>query len=459
MTRDLHIDDRQIHAIDATAGRAINVLGLPGMSIAVALKGNVVFAKGYGRRNLGESLNAMPDTVFRIASVSKQFTAAAVLRLRAQGLISLDDPPGKYLSWATYPDGVTVRNFLNHTSGVPCFSTVPEFFLQNWPKEVTPRDVAERVGFDLAFAPGSEWQYSNTTYIVLAALVEELAGKPLHEFLRLEFFEPLNLMRTFGDDSTAILPNVACGYTRFAMGPQERVPETISSWGIGAGSLCSTVLDLVRWNKALRSGEVVSASDFIEMTSPAVLRNGANTGYGLGIGVATLGDGLREVRHDGGTFGFLSCNATYPDIDLDIVFLTNSDAIGYYAHARTILYPILEKLLGQDQITPPAFVPSASLQPVDGDKVRLWIASAFNGTLKNLEPNEALAKFLTTRRADALTKLAYLGAITELSLLEQSRRGTQRILTYRLRFGERNVDVNLRVRDPEQLEEINLFAA
>jgi len=438
-----------VEAIDTIVQAARTALEPPALSVAVAVGGDVIFAKGYGMRNVGESLPADADTVYNIASVSKQFAAAALMRLRERGLVSLEERPSTYLAWAKYPDQITLRHFLTHTSGIRDFCSLPEF---DWLPftEATPEQIARRSGIDLAFAPGEDWQYCNTTYVMLGALIERIAGCPYHEYIRREFFEPLEMTRTNGDELTRILPNSARGYSRFSLGPWERARDWHPDWEFTTGSVQSTVLDLTRWNAALRSGRVVRPEDYAEMTVPALLKDGTDTKYGLGLGVADV-EGIKEVRHSGGLPGFSTLNATYPEIGIDIVVFANADGVDSY---YSIVRPILARLTGKKEIAGAQQPVESKIQPLDERQVLIWAQAALDGTLGDREPNEALRDFLTARRVAALRNLSRFGAVRGVQLFERYQRGARLSYGYRVELEHRLLDMMLTLRDGTTLEEI-----
>ncbi|HET7233724.1 MAG TPA: serine hydrolase domain-containing protein [Longimicrobium sp.] len=286
---------------------------VPGMSVAVIRNGRDTLAyRGYGLADVENGVPATPETVYPIASNTKQFTAAAVMRLVDEKRLALDDPVGRYLpklpaAWRRIP----VRQFLNHTSGIPDSPIL-------LPYEVAPDSVLERAGTKpLDFAPGTRWKYSNTGYLVLGRLIEAVSGEPYAQYLETKILAPNGLTETRPCDADALIRHRAAGYelddTTVVNAAYVHVGTSFS-----AGGLCSTAGGLARWNRALATGRVVSPAAWARMTTP----EGAATGYGYGLIVMSL-DGHRLVGHGGEIAGFRSSSAYLPSDSLSATVLTN----------------------------------------------------------------------------------------------------------------------------------------
>lgn len=325
--------------IDAVVQEHMRKPGVVALSVAVARGEELVYAKTPGFADLEFAVNADEETMFRIGSVTKQFTAAAILELAERGKLSVDDPLTKFLP--DYPEHeITLRHLLTHTSGLPNYTDLGPVWARHMAERLSDAEMlALWKDKPLEFAPGERWKYSNSGYYLLGIVIETVSGKRYPEFLREAFFEPLKLTRTRYDSNEELLLNRAQGYAF----TEERF------WNDGlldlgqpgaAGGLISTASDLVRWEVALMSGRAVSMASLEEMTQPFMLTNGKETTYGMGLQL-DIQAGQRCVWHGGGINGFNSVLLHFPDVKLTIAVISNSegaraDALGL-ALARALL--------------------------------------------------------------------------------------------------------------------------
>jgi CubicO group peptidase (beta-lactamase class C family)/lysophospholipase L1-like esterase len=297
----------------------------PGCAIGVSDRGRIVLEKAYGMADLEHGVPNRPGTIFEAGSVSKQFTAAAVLLLAADGKLSLDDPVRRYLAeLPDYAASITVRQMLHHTSGLRDWGSVA--WIGGWPRGSRvhqQQHVLEILGRQesLNFAPGTRWSYSNSGYNLAAIIVARVAGESFADFTRRRIFEPLGMTRTsWRDDFTRIVEDRAVAYAksgeRYALDmPFENVH--------GNGGLLTTVGDLLRWNHGLESSKV-GGPGFVRMLQmPGRLAGGEETGYALGLGVGSY-RGAQEIRHGGTTGSYRAYLARYPDQRLSVAVLCNA---------------------------------------------------------------------------------------------------------------------------------------
>lgn len=311
----------------------------PGISVAVIRGGrDTLVMRGYGLADVENGVRATPETVYPVTSVSKQFTAAAVMRLAEQKRLTLDDPIGRHLpelpaAWR----GIPVRHFLNHTSGVPHESVLV-------PHELPPDSVVARAGtLPLDFAPGAEWRYSNVGYVVLGLLIEKVSGEPYGRHLEARILGPNGLASTRYCDAERIVRHRAAGYEMHGT-TLVNAPYVNLSVPFGAGALCSTAGDLARWNHALATGRVVSPASWARMTTP----EGAAKAYGFGL-MSDTWEGHRIVGHSGSTTGgFRSSSFYLPDDSLSVAVLSNL----YTEPAEPLALDIIRAVLGTG--SPPA---------------------------------------------------------------------------------------------------------
>jgi CubicO group peptidase (beta-lactamase class C family) len=262
--------------------------------------------------------------MFRIGSVTKQFTAAAIMRLCEQGKLSLDDDIRNFLpDYPTQGHTVTIRHLLTHTSGIYSYTSDGEFmFTRTGVEKTHDQMLAEFMNKPFDFSPGEKWSYSNSGYYLLGMVIEKVSGKPYPVYLQEEFFTPLGLERTRYDSTSELITNRAQGY-RYENGSLlNDLPMAMSIPG-GAGGLISTAEDLVRWQMALMNGKVVTPESVKEMCTPVTLADGRTHDYGFGLAMREY-RGHRYVGHAGGIFGFNSVLYCFPDTQLHIAVISNS---------------------------------------------------------------------------------------------------------------------------------------
>lgn len=285
-------------------------------SVLVARDGEVLLDKGYGLANREWNIPNAGDTKFRIGSVTKQFTAVAVMLLTERGLVDVDAPVKTYLPDAPAAwDGVTVRNLLTQTSGIPDLTRLPDFGALN----TLPTTVEALIGrfrdLPLAFTPGETFAYSNSNYIVLTAVIEKASGQTYAEFVDANLLKPLGMADTGYDSHAEILPRRASGYTPTDGGvvnaayADMTVPQ-------GAGALYSTTRDLLKWEQALFGGKVLKPESLTQLTTPY------RGNYAMGLIVRTA-DGHRIISHNGGIQGFNTYLGYDADARMTVVVLGN----------------------------------------------------------------------------------------------------------------------------------------
>ena len=311
--------------VDSVAGAFVQTGRTAGVSVAVVKSGRTVLAKGYGFADLENDVPATAETVYRIGSVTKQFTAAAIMRLAEQGKLSLDDTVQRFLpSFPTQGNRVTVRHLLNHTSGIRSYTSLGPRFGRVMRLDL-PHDslVAMFAGEPFDFRPGERYLYNNSAYYLLGMIVERVSGKSYAQHLQDEFFGPLGLTATRYCDQAPLIKRRAQGYAPQPGGTFTNAEPLSMALPYAAGSLCSSVGDLARWTAALAGGKVVSAESYRQMTTPGTLADGKPIAYGFGLGVGAVA-GHRQVSHNGGINGFVSELHHYPDDSLVTVVLTNT---------------------------------------------------------------------------------------------------------------------------------------
>ena len=308
--------------LDRRVEAYLDEANIPGGLVAVASRGRIVHLKAYGLANVELSVPVADSTVFEIGSISKQFVSAAVMLLVQEGKLGLDDPIHRYL-----PDlpsewlGVTVRQLLTHTSGIPDYEEIATYDVYRF--RLTPEEVIQIAhSRPMDFAPGTGWYYSNTGYFLLSMIVERIEGHPLGRVLESRIFGPLGMKQTRMADPEAIIPHRAAGYWVNKVGDLINRNPTETSSTLGAGGILSSAYDLAKWDEALYRDELLSAESKATLWTPAVLPNGEDTGYGFGWGLRPY-QGLTQLSHGGQVAGFVANFSRFPDQEAAIIVFLN----------------------------------------------------------------------------------------------------------------------------------------
>jgi D-alanyl-D-alanine carboxypeptidase len=326
--------------IDALARQAIADGVAAGLVVGVGERGNPTFERAYGLGNIEWNAPVTTDTVFRVGSITKQFAAAGVLLLAEQKKLSLDDKLAKYLPDYHRGNEVTLRQLMNHTSGVHSYPGPTERTIVRMGTTV-PDMVKHLASLGYDFDPGTRWEYSNTGYFLIGAVIEQVSGQSFRDFARQRLFEPQGLSHTAVDDNDETIPKRASGYVRHPTrkGVFENADYIHMSVPHAAGAVRSTAGDLIKWTAALHGGRVLSTASYNDMTTPAPVTGGEDAKYGLGLHLLEQ-QGHRLINHDGGIEGFQASLTYVVDSKTTVVVLANTQG-----GARTLAASILEILL------------------------------------------------------------------------------------------------------------------
>lgn len=380
-------------------------------SFLVARDGKIVYQGAFGDAGAAGDGALTTAHAFDIGSISKQFTAAAILRLAGRGKLRLDDAVVKHLPGFPYPR-MTLRQLLNHTSGVPDVMAHYTQLLRSG-KVAAPLlgdDAVQVLAASAATpkaAPGERFEYSNTGYLLLAQVVAHVSGVPFASFLQREFFDPLGMPHTrvrMPGNEAAIAPR-AYGFTLAADGtkhPQDQLP---GFYMLGAGGIYSTADDLLRWSRALRDGTAMSASGWREATTPVRLNDGGSVPYGFGLGLRASPLQQARIAHGGHWRAFKADLSQFPTQDIDIVLLTNNGEDDSVDAARDAVEAILADKPHQAVKEPIDWPLRERLQRDDADALRQWLDAQRTATPARYDVpedklNELGYRLLETKQID-----------------------------------------------------------
>ncbi len=311
--------------VDSIAQLVLREYPNAALSLAVLRGSETIVSRGYGLANREQNTPATAQTVYRIGSVTKQFTAAAILQQVEQGKLELDTPISEYVPEYAPPGEatITLRQLLAQTSGIATYTEPPVARAFAGKQALSHADVVSALNKQsLNFAPGSRFEYSNSNYYLLGLILERATGQPYAVYLRQHLLQPAGLTSTTYCGPGATTP--VQGYN--AAGEELRpAPPLQMDWPYAAGALCSTVADLAAWNHALSHGRIISPALYQRMAAPATLQDDSRTAYGLGLRIDTL-KGHLHVWHGGELPGYTGVLSWYPQDSLTIVILTNRGA-------------------------------------------------------------------------------------------------------------------------------------
>lgn len=297
--------------------------GEPGAAAIVVKKGEVVYKKGFGMGDMELNVPVQPDMVFRIGSITKQFTAVCILKLASEGKLSLQDDIKKYIPDYGIKEPITIEHLLTHTSGIKSYTNVDTFW-QQMRKDMTPREIIRLTEKDtLEFKPGTKYNYNNTAFVMLGYIIEKISGKTYEAYLQQNIFTPLGMSNSYFGSESRIIKNRAKGYKKAEKDfyNSDYISMTLPH---AAGSIISTVEDLWKWNKALYSYKIISKEWVDKLTTPYKLADGKSTNYGYGLAISAI-QGSPVYDHGGGIPGFLTYGIYMPKEDVFVAVFSNCD--------------------------------------------------------------------------------------------------------------------------------------
>jgi D-alanyl-D-alanine carboxypeptidase len=418
--------------VDKIASQVLARTGVPSASVAVVKDGQIVYEQAYGDARLDPRVASSPQMRYSVGSISKQFTATAILMLAEEGKLSLNDPVARFLPNLTRANEVTIRQILSHTSG----------YQDYWPQDYVPPFMLQTVTADkildmwarkpLDFEPGTKWQYSNTNFVIAGLIVEKASGMPLLQFLQQRVFTPLKMESVVNIDQTKLGDTDPTGYMRYALGPLRPAPKEGKGWLFAAGELAMTADDLAKWDIAMINQSLLKPASYREMQTEVKLKNGDGTHYGLGIDVFTQ-DGRRVIEHSGEVSGFTADNIVLPDDKVAVAVLTNQDAV---SAASTISQRIASLFISGS--------PGPSVASQKLAQVRAIFEGLQRGQIdRSLFTDDANAYFTDQALKDFASGLGALGTPSSFTVSGEGLRGGMTLLTYRVTYPQQNLGITI----------------
>lgn len=296
----------------------------PGATALVARNGQIIYHKAIGMANLELNVPMQTGHVFRIGSITKQFTAVAVLQLMEQGKLSLQDDITRFIpDYPTHGYHITIEHLLTHTSGIASYTSEPDYMKQ-MSMEVSPKEMIDRFkNLPMNFAPGTQWRYSNSGYFLLGYIIEVITGKPYSAYVEENFFKPLGMTNSYYGDNADIIKNRVSGYSIREQGFENAALLSMTQ-PYAAGSILSTVEDLHKWNVAVQSYKLVNKENLDRAFTAYKLADGSVTNYGYGWQIGTIQESA-TVEHGGGINGSLTMAIYLPKEQVFVAIFSNCD--------------------------------------------------------------------------------------------------------------------------------------
>jgi D-alanyl-D-alanine carboxypeptidase len=408
--------------VDAIAQKILADSGVPSASVGIVQNGHIVYTRAFGLARVSPPLPADAAMAYPIGSISKQFTASAILILQQQGKLSLQDPVSKYFPELTRAKDIKILNLLTHTSGYQDYApqdyTIPAWKIPGDPLKV----VHDFAGKPLDFEPGTQWQYSNTNFVIAALIVQKVSGEPFAKFLRDNVLDPAHLDHVLNLNVDQSKLQVT-GYMRNALAPIRPAALEAPGWYFGDGDLAMPVAQLLKWDLTILNQSLLSTASYKDMETSFVLKDGKDSHYGLGVEVFSL-NGQHVIAHSGEVGGFVAENILFPDQLSAIAVLTNQEASGAAADIAKQIAPLII-----------ASAPSAAVPDTFAPKLQTIVAGLQKGQIdRTLFTADCNDYFDPTALSDYKSSLAPLGAIASVTLRHTSLRGGMTFSSYGIAF-------------------------
>ena len=415
--------------IDQLAANILKDTGAPGAVIAIVRENRLAYEKAYGDARLDPRVASRVEMPYSVGSISKQFTATAILMLAEQGILSLDDPVSRFLPNLTRANEVTIREILSHTSGYQDYwpqDYVPPFMTH----AITAQEILGRwARKPLDFDPGTQYQYSNTNFVIAGLIIEKASGKPFMDFLRERIFSPLQMNGIVDVNLGTLGDAAATGYLRYALGPPRPAPKEGKGWLYAAGELAMPAAVLAKWDIAMLEHRLLNPDSYRAQQTQVMLKSGLATKYGLGIGVDQR-DGHKVLEHGGEVSGFSAENLVFPDDRSAVIAFVNQDSTDA---PQRIAEGAAQSLFRENDARAAA----------EAARARKVFEGLQHGTLdRAIFTDNGLSYFTAQALDDFKSSLGPLGAPVSFRQTSRHERGGFVICTYFARFGARIVAVS-----------------
>jgi CubicO group peptidase (beta-lactamase class C family) len=412
--------------VAAIAQKVLTDTGVPSASIGIVQDGHIVYTHAFGLARVTPALPADAAMAYPIGSISKQFTATAILILQQRGKLSLQDPVSKFFPELTRSSDVKIINLLTHTSGYQDYApqdyTIPAWKLPGKPLDV----VHEFAGKPLDFEPGTQWQYSNTNFVLAALIVKKVSHEPFAKFLRDNVLKPAGLEDVLNLNTDQSKLQVT-GYMRNALAPIRPAALEAPGWYFGDGDLAMPVSQLLKWDLTIMNQSLLTPASYKQMETPYTLAAGKDSQYGLGVQIFSL-KGHHVIAHSGEVGGFVAENIIFPDEHIAIAVLTNQEA----SNAASQITKQIAALILPAQAVP---TPKQSIAEAFVPHLQTILAGLQKGGIdRSLFTADCNDYFDATALTDYQSSLAPLGTITSVTSAHDSLRGGMTFGSYRVAF-------------------------
>ena len=408
--------------VDAMIQKVLADTGVPSASVGIVQNGKVAYTHAFGLARVSPPVQAGAAIAYPVGSISKQFTATAVLLLQQQGKLSLNDPVSKYFPELTRASEVTLRNLLTHTSGYQDYApqdyTIPDWKIPGDPLKV----VHEFAGKPLDFDPGTQWQYSNTNFVLAALIVQKVSGQPFAAFLKQYVLDAAGLENVLNLNVDQAKLQVT-GYMRNALAPIRPAALEAPGWYFGDGDLAMPVGQLLKWDLTIMNQTLLNPESYKEMETPFVLKDGKATTYGLGVEIVSA-NGRHAIEHSGEVGGFVAENIIYPGDHVAIAVLTNQEASDAASRIAREIAPLVLPANANAGVAE-AFIP----------KLKTILAGLQQGEIdRSLFTANCNSYYDPIALGDYQSSLARLGTITAVTPGRASLRGGMTFSSYKVSY-------------------------
>ncbi|HSY37484.1 MAG TPA: serine hydrolase domain-containing protein [Acidobacteriaceae bacterium] len=416
--------------ISTLAQKILADSGVPSASIGIVQDNHIVYTHAFGLARVTPPLPADASMAYPIGSISKQFTATAILILQQQGKLSLQDPVSKFFPELTRANDVKIINLLTHTSGYQDYApqdyTIPAWKVPGDPLAV----VHEFAGKPLDFDPGTQWQYSNTNFVLAALIVQKVSGEPFAKFLRDNVLKPAGLENVLNLNVDQSQLQVT-GYMRNALAPIRPAALEAPGWYFGDGDLAMPVSQLLKWDLTIINQTLLTPASYKQMETSFILADGKDSHYGLGVDILDY-KGHRAIEHSGEVGGFVAENILFPDDHIAIAVLTNQEASGAAADITKQVAPLVLPNAGPAST---AADPATTTAQAFAPQLHTIVASLQKGAIdRSLFTANCNDYFDATALADYQSSLAPLGTVTTVTVGHARLRGGMTFSSYRVAF-------------------------